>query len=186
VNTAPTVNAGSDSTITLPVNSVSLVGTASDDGLPSGGVLSYQWTAPAGVTFSNPNSLITTATFTGTGTYNLTLTVSDGALSTSDSLIVTVNPAPTNRPPTVNAGPDITSKMPPNFVRLSGTASDDGLPNGSLTYRWTAPAGVKVADPGSLNTKATFSAPGAYTITLTVSDGTLSSSDSLVVTLNSR
>jgi K319-like protein len=185
-NAAPTVNAGPDQTITLPTNSVSLSGSASDDGLPNN-KLTYQWSGPSGVTFSNATSLTTIATFPAAGAYTLTLTVSDGVLSSSDSVTITDSPAvPTNKPPTVNAGPDITDKMPPNSVTLSGTATDDGLPNGSLTYQWTAPAGVTLATPNSLRTKATFAAPGTYTITLTVSDGALSSSDSVVVTMSGK
>jgi hypothetical protein len=41
---------------------------------------------------------------------------------------VTVNPASQNQPPMVNAGPDQTVILP-NAATLSGTASDDGLPN---------------------------------------------------------
>ena len=91
-NQAPTVNAGADKTITLP-GSVTLNATVSDDGLPSG-ALTRSWTrvsGPGTVTFSAPTSATTSASFSAAGSYVLRLTVSDGALSTSDNVTVTVN-----------------------------------------------------------------------------------------------
>ena len=96
-NTAPIVNAGTDQTITLPVNSVNLTGTAFDDGLPSG-VLTYQWSGPSGVTFSNAAALATMVTFGSAGSFSLTLTVTDGALTASDGVNVTVNSLPPQNP----------------------------------------------------------------------------------------
>ena len=94
-NAAPSnVNAGADQTITLPTNSVSLQGSATDDGLPAPATLTYAWsTDSSGVTFSAANAAATTATFAAAGTYVLTLTVSDGALSATDTLQVIVNAA---------------------------------------------------------------------------------------------
>jgi hypothetical protein len=95
-NSAPVVNAGVDQTITLPATAA-LSGTASDDGLPSPpGSLTYAWSKVSGagtVTFSNGAALATTATFSATGTYVLRLSVSDGALTSTDDLTVIVNQA---------------------------------------------------------------------------------------------
>lgn len=90
-NVGPTVNAGADQTITLPATA-QLQGTVADDGLPSG-TLTRQWSGPAGVTFSDPTILNPIATFPAAGVYVLTLTASDGALQTSDTVQITVNPA---------------------------------------------------------------------------------------------
>jgi len=100
VNQPPAVDAGIDQTISLP-NAVSLSGAARDDGLP-GGTLSVAWSKISGredssggtVTFANPNSPTTTATFGADGIYVLRLTASDGAVTVSDDVTVTVNPAP--------------------------------------------------------------------------------------------
>src|SRR5580704_5651727 len=77
VNQAPVVGAGSDQTITLPASSVTLTGTATDDGLPSPpGALTYSWSVvsgPGSVTFSAPTALTSLATFTTAGTYALQL-----------------------------------------------------------------------------------------------------------------
>jgi CubicO group peptidase (beta-lactamase class C family) len=93
-NAPPSVNAGTDTTATLPNATVSLTGSATDDGPASS--LTYQWTAsPAtGVTFSADKAAATDATFTTAGTYTLTLTVNDGTQNASDTVAVTVSDAP--------------------------------------------------------------------------------------------
>ncbi len=96
-------------------------------------------------------------------------------------------PAPpaTNAPPTVNAGADVTITLPTATVSLTGQATDDG-PAASLTHKWTAagPAAVAFANDAAPATEATFTAPGPYTLTLTVNDGTLNGSDQLAVQVN--
>jgi hypothetical protein len=97
VNQPPTVNAGMDQTITLP-SAAALSGTANDDDLPNG-TLVTSWSkvsGPGTVTFANASARSTTATFSVAGAYELQLTANDGALSASDLVIITVNsnPAP--------------------------------------------------------------------------------------------
>jgi CubicO group peptidase (beta-lactamase class C family) len=96
-------------------------------------------------------------------------------------------PAPpaNNAPPTVNAGADVTITLPTATVTLQGSATDDG-PATSLTHQWSAtgPAAVTFANNAAPATDATFTTAGSYTLTLTVSDGTQSATDSLVVTVN--
>jgi hypothetical protein len=91
-NQAPMVNAGPNKEITLP-SGVFLSGTATDDGLPSGG-LTATWSVVSGpgpVTFGTPTvstsgpvgqpisiNANTTAAFTVPGTYVLRLTATDG------------------------------------------------------------------------------------------------------------
>ena len=133
VNKPPTVSAGSNQTLTLPA-SASLSGTASDDGLPAGSTLTVTWSkvsGPGTVTFANANAKATTASFSAAGTYVLQLSATDGALTSTSSVTITVNAAsPVNKPPTVSAGSNPTITLPAS-ASLSGTASDDGLPAGS-------------------------------------------------------
>ncbi len=93
-NQAPVPNAGSDQLVTLPAVA-NLSGTASDDGLPAPPTApSTTWSkfsGPGTVTFGNANLLNTTATFGAAGTYVLRLTASDGLLSGTDDVTVTVN-----------------------------------------------------------------------------------------------
>jgi hypothetical protein len=192
-NQPPVVNAGADKVITLPTSSVTLSGTATDDGLPNPpGALTYGWSVVSGpgtVSFSAPTALTTSATFSSTGAYTLRLTVSDSQLVTTDDVVVTVNPTPTNQPPVVSAGPDQTITLPTTSASLTGTASDDGLPNppAALTYAWSmvsGPGTVTFSAPTALATTATFSATGSYTLRLTVSDSLLTTTDDVVITVN--
>lgn len=96
-NTAPTVDAGPDRTVTLPA-SVTLDATVTDDGLPAGGTLRTTWTATSGpgtVTFTPADTPDTTAAFSQPGTYQLQLTADDGDLTGTDQVTVTVEPEPT-------------------------------------------------------------------------------------------
>ena len=190
-NQAPVVDAGPDQTITLP-SSANLNGTVTDDGLPNPpGTVTTTWSevsGPGAVTFGDASAVDTTASFSASGTYVLRLTADDSALQSSDDLTVTVNPASQNQPPTVNAGQDQTVILP-NSATLSGTASDDGLPNppGTLITTWSqfsGPGTVTFGDASSLSTTASFSAAGTYVLRLTADDSALQSSDDLTVTVN--
>jgi uncharacterized repeat protein (TIGR02543 family) len=68
---------------------------------------------------------------------------------------------------------------------LDGNASDaDGH---SLTYQWTClsgPAPVTLGDAASIDTSATFTAEGVYTLRLTANDGFTQVSDDVVITVN--
>ena len=69
-NLAPVVSAGTNQTITLPAGA-SLNGSVTDDGLPTGAVVTSAWTkfsGPGTVTFANASSAATTATFNQSGT----------------------------------------------------------------------------------------------------------------------
>lgn len=95
-NQIPFVDAGVDMTKNLPIDSVLLDATVTDDGLPSG-TLTTTWSHVGGtgagvVSFNNPNAVDTTATFThDTGTYILRLTANDGELSSFDEMTLFVN-----------------------------------------------------------------------------------------------
>ncbi|MCP4255834.1 MAG: hypothetical protein GY775_21025, partial [Candidatus Scalindua sp.] len=103
VNIAPVSNAGLDQNITLPNNSVTLNGSATDDGLPNPpGAMSFGWSVVSGpgtVNFSDLSALSTTASFSIAGTYTLRLAVNDGEFSDSDDLIVTVSANSGTPPP---------------------------------------------------------------------------------------
>jgi RHS repeat-associated protein len=187
-NLAPAVGAGPDQAITLPTDTVTLAGSVTDDGLPDGGTLSLLWSVvsgPAAVALGSPAAAATTATFSTPGLYVLRLTASDGALSASDDVSVTVTPA--NTGPVVDAGPDQTITLP-DTVTLTGSVADDGLPaGGTLTLAWSAVSGpgtVTFSNPDAASTTGTFSASGAFVLRLTASDGQLSSSDDLTVTVS--
>jgi fibro-slime domain-containing protein/RHS repeat-associated protein len=187
INRPPTADAGPDQAITLPTDVVSLSGLASDDGLPAGSTLRTTWSrvsGPAAVVFGNAGNATTTATFTEPGVYVLKLKASDGLLTSED--VTRVEVVPRNQPPTVDAGADQSVELP-NLAALSGTAGDDALPRGSaLSFEWSVSSGagaVTFANPNAAVTGASFSAPGTYTLKLSVGDTEFTASDETVVTV---
>jgi K319L-like, PKD domain len=163
----PVANAGPDQTV-FPGDLVTLDGTASSD--PDGEALTYNWTAPAGITLSDPTS--PTPTFTAPDVdadtaLTFTLEVCDSAdpdvkcSDPDDTVVITVNLLDGH--PMANAGPDQTV-LGGALVTLDGTGSSD--PTGHpLTYAWTQVSGpsVTLSDPTSAT--PTFTAP-IFTATL--------------------
>ena len=87
-NNPPLANAGPDQTVAVG-DPVTFYGSASSD--PDGDPLAYSWdlgdsTVGSGVTVTH--------TYSAAGTYSVTLTVSDGELSATDTALVTVNLSP--------------------------------------------------------------------------------------------
>jgi hypothetical protein len=103
-NAPPEVNAGSDLTIRWPTASVTLAGSASDDG-ELNATLALQWTllsGPSAVAFGSAEAPSTTVTFPSEGVYVLRLTAYDGEFEVGDDVAVTVNsesPPPSEPPP---------------------------------------------------------------------------------------
>jgi RHS repeat-associated protein len=169
---------------------VALSGTASDDGHPTG-TLTTTWSVvsgPGSVTFGDSHALSTTATFIEEGTYVLALTASDGELTTSDQVTITIRLiTPHNTAPVVDAGPDDTVQLPA-AVHLAGSATDDGLPIGSsIALAWTMVSGP--SEPIFINPTVGFAGvlfvqPGTYVLRLTGSDGELTGSDDVTITVN--
>lgn len=183
INEAPLVSADADSVVELP-EPAALRGSVTDDGWPRGSTLTQQWSVVAGtgVTFADATAASTTATFVSAGTYTLRLTATDGALSVSDEVTLTVHPE--NQPPAVDAGADATIRLPATAA-LSGEASDDGWPFGStLTTAWSkasGPGSVTFADAAALATTASFATAGTYVLRLSATDTRVTTIDELTV-----
>ncbi len=186
-NTAPWVNAGNDRNITLPVNSVTLTGTAAD---PDGTIASYQWTkisGPAGGTIANPAAASTLITGLLQGTYQFQLKVTDNAGAVATDLVnVTVNPA-VNQPPVARAGNDQSITLPVNSALIDASGSYD--PDGSLAaYNWklvSGPGAITFDNDWQQRTNVYFTAAGQYKIELTVWDNnSVPAKDTMVVTVN--
>ena len=183
-NQIPASNAGSDQSVNEG-GTVSLDGSASTD--PDGDVLTYKWTAPAGIVLSSDTDQKPTFTAPEVSVdtqYTLSLVVNDEkADSPADEVVITV--LQVNKVPVANAGTD-QSANEGTTVSLDGSASSD--PDGDpLTYKWTAPAGISLSS--TTEAKPTFTAPDvtintSYTISLIVNDGSADSpADEVVITV---
>ena len=184
---APVVNAGSNQTITLPVNSTSLIGSATDS---IGAVISYQWTEISGpntATLTTPGTPSTSATGLIEGTYTFQLKATNNSGQSGDaSVTITVNSVP-HSPPVANAGADQTITLPTNNVVVDGSASRDA--DGTIvSFLWTevsGPSQVTIVNPSSVTTTITNLVAGTYIIKLTVTDNDgASSSDEMNITVN--
>jgi hypothetical protein len=171
-NQAPVVSAGSPKTVTLPTNSVTLTGTASD---PDGSIASYAWTKTSGpaATIASPSSISTNVTGLTAGTYVFNLRVTDNKGATANSNVtVTVGSGtpPPNQSPIVNAGSAQTITLPTSSVSLSGSATD---PDGSIFgYFWTKVSGNggTITSPTSKATTVTGLSAGSYVFNLRATD----------------
>ncbi len=172
-NALPVSNAGTDQTITLPTNSVTLSGSATD---ADGTVASYAWVKVSGPTsfnIVNPAAASTLVNNLAQGVYQFRLDATDnlGAVG-SDQVQVTVNSG-ANLPPVSNSGVDqiITAGSVPTFTTLFGDASD---PDGSIdSVRWTqvsGPSTATIGTPTNVSTTVNGLIVGAYTFRLTVYD----------------
>jgi len=188
INQAPVVSAGAAQTITLPTTSVALNGVATDDGLPPGSTLAVSWSkvvGPGPVTFSAPSHATTQSSFVIPGTYVLRLSANDSQFISSSDVTVTVN-SPAGGALAVNAGPDQVAVFPAT-VNLSGTVVDSlPPPGGTPTIQWSqmsGPGTATFAAPGSLVTTVTFDKEGVYTLRLTATDGSVTNSSDVKVSL---
>lgn len=168
-NQPPAVSAGANQTITLPVNTATLNGAASDDGLPLGSSLTVTWnqvSGPAGVTFANANSAVTNATFPGAGTYVLQLAASDSDLTSTSTTTVTVRAANANQAPFIDVG-----QCDDYFFesQLLGNGDNEANLVGGVIPNWTAVSGTwtqGTTAPSPFNGSKYFSAGNSATAEL--------------------
>jgi len=177
----PTVSAGNNQTITMPVSSVLLSANASSDG---GIIISQLWelvSGPNNPTISSPTSISTQVTGLIIGSYVFKFTVIDNYDQESfDDLTITVNAGN----PTANAGNNQTITFPTASVTLNGSGLS---PNGSIvSYAWSRISGTGViANTGSATTSVSFTTSGANVFRLTVTDNVNKTATSNVtVTVN--
>jgi hypothetical protein len=149
----------------------------------------YQWQVlnpEADVIIDKPDSTRTTMLFNTAGLFEVQFTASIGEQYGEDSIMVTVEDPIINRAPQVNAGNSINLDFN-QLLELNGVADDDGLPASSISTQWTFSSNdgnATFGESSQTDTSVTFDFPGTYTLSLTAFDGELSSTDSLIVTVN--
>ena len=187
LNAAPVVDAGPDQAVTLPASGL-LAGSATDDGL-SGAPLTTLWTqvsGPGAAVFGAPTAAITTVAFPAVGTYVLRLTATDGELSATDVVSVAVDGVLESgahgrgrREPDGHVAGQHHVALRDGHRRRTAFIGHDHVEQGQR-------AGVgDVRQRGvARRPTATFSMQGTYVLQLSASDGLLSGSDTVTVTVN--
>jgi VCBS repeat-containing protein len=178
VNDAPTVRGGDDATVDEGGATVALTAIGAD---PDGDALTYTWAASGG-TVAGSGAGATFSADDGPASHVVTVTVSDGTLSSSDTIAVAVR----NVAPTASAGGDKTGVW--GFpIAFAGTASDPSSADtaAGLAPTWTFGDGSAAIN--AANTTHTYAAGGTYTATFASRDkdgGT--ASDTATVTVEKR
>jgi putative cell wall-binding protein/subtilisin family serine protease/plastocyanin len=157
-NVAPTaVASGTPTTAKVPFT-VDLDGTGSQD--LDGTIMSWEWSdgpEPA-------SGELTTMDFTTAGDYTITLTVTDDDGATATDTI-DINALSANIPPTANTSATPTDGTAPLKVTFDGSGSSDS--DGTIeSYSWTDGTLTATGETAIM----TFTNPGLYTVTLTVTD----------------
>ena len=191
-NKLPIAIAGPDQVITLPSDSVSLDGSASNDS--DGTISEWLWkkiSGPASFSIMNAASSKTTVRDLDTGVYRFELKVTDkGNLSATDTVQITVtDPGRPNRPPVANAGADTVIILPANTINLDGSRSIDPDSNIS-SYLWTkisGPSTFSIGNANSVQTQVTDLVQGVYLFELKVTDNeALFSKDTMQLAITSQ
>ena len=188
-NSSPVANAGLDQ-VANEGDIVTLNGAASTD--VDGDSISYTWIQSSGPPVFLDDASSATPSFTAPqGLSNtdieFTLQASDGSESSVDTVIVRVQAD--NDAPTANAGSDFITHEGDLACLHGGLSSDpEGI---ELTYTWTQISGPTVTLNGADTATPTFIAPEGLSNTdlvfeLRVSDGTLTSADTVRMTVEAN
>jgi PKD repeat protein len=142
---------------------VNFSGTGSSD--PDGSIVAYDWDFGDGTTSTSPTP---SKTYSTAGTFVASLVVFDNSgLSSSASITVSVTQGP-QAPIAVTSSTTPLSGFAPLAVTFSSAGSYD--PDGTITkYAWSFSNKTTAT---TANVSKSFSTPGTYTGTLTVTDNT--------------
>ncbi|HLA60129.1 MAG TPA: DUF4082 domain-containing protein [Puia sp.] len=171
--TTVTANAGTNQTVTLPLSTVTLNGSAS-----TGAITSYAWSVVSGPntpTITTPSTVSTTVTGLIQGTYVFKLSV-NGGVSTAQVTIL-VNPIP---PPMANAGPKQTITLPTSTVTLDGSGSTGTI----SSYAWSLISGPNtpaITTPATAKTTVTGLIQGTYIFQLALNGTASIAKDTVIV-----
>ncbi len=126
------------------------------------------------------------------GSVNVGLAATSGSASTSGSIVidnVSIVPNPRNVGPLTNAGVDASFPFP-TTATLDGTVTDDAkpAPPAAFTTAWSKTSGagtVTFGDAAAIDTTASFTLPGLYTLRLTADDGAVRTFDQVAINASS-
>lgn len=138
---------------------------------------------PAGAGFNSSTGIFSwTPSSDQSGQYSVTVSVSDGTASDSETIQITVADVVVNQAPVLAAiGDKAVDEGATQYIPVSATDPDGD----SLTYSvGNLPSGASF-DPASrmFSWPPTFEQAGVYTVTFTVSDGSLSDSEQITISV---
>ena len=149
---------------------------------PDGSVLTFTVsTLPEGAGFDTVSHTFSwTPSYTQSGTYPVTFTVSDGVLTDSETIAITV--VDVNRPPEMGA---IGSKAVNEGKQLSFTIKATDPDGNILTYSAeNLPEGATLgAESGSFTWTPSYTQAGSYSVMFKVSDGSLIDTETITITV---
>jgi len=178
--TPPTADAGPDQTVDVDTQ-VTFDGSGSTDNV---GIVNYTWTFTDG-TAKTLYGISPTYTFTNTGTYNVTLKVTDAeGLNDTDVVEITVGEAAEEdtTDPIADAGDNIEAIVG-ETVTFDGSGSTDNV--GIVNYTWTLEVDGDTETLYGLSPSYEFEEAGTYVVTLTVRDAAGNTdTDTVTVTVN--
>ena len=199
-NNAPTISNILNQTINVGTNTGALAFTVGDVETAAGSLTLSRASSnttlvpTANIVFGGSGSsrTVTVTPAAGqTGSATITVTVSDGSLSANDTFVVTVNAV--NTAPTISNISNRTINEDSNTGAVAFTIADAETAAGSLTLAATSSnttvvPGSNIVFGGSGSSRTVTVTPaanqsGTSTITVTVSDGSLTASDSFVLTV---
>ncbi|MDH5408600.1 MAG: DUF1565 domain-containing protein, partial [Gammaproteobacteria bacterium] len=166
-NSSPIAVAGDDQLVLIG-NEALLDGSLSSD--PDNDQLSYSWQttirpdASAGGSYSASSAVNTSFVPDVAGSYQVTLTVSDGTTESSDVVMIFVGTSEQN---ISKAGADIDAQ-PGTVVSLDGSQSVGSVPDTSLSYTWRQIAGPDVlnGEESLTGVSPSFTAPAEVSTVL--------------------
>ncbi len=166
-------------TLTQPANQTTAEGSVASLTLsgsdPDGNALTFTASGlPAGLAINATTGVISgTPSYTSAGNFSVTATVSDGQLSASRTFTWTITN--TNRAPALTQP---ASQTNPEGVAVAFSLSGSDPDGGPLSFSATGlPPGVTInMATGAISGALTYASAGTYTVTATVSDGSLSQS----------
>lgn len=166
----PLANAGSDQEVILPVNMITLDGSASN--APSGVIAGYMWSkasGPDGGTIGTAGEAVTEVANLEEGEYVFRLEVTDNnGLSSTSDVMVRVKAAP--MPPLAVAGDEQAITLPQDSVVLDGSASSV-VEGDVISYEWSkvsGPSGIDILSPHNVITNIRGLIEGEYLFELKV------------------
>lgn len=174
VDISPQAQGNRDTTIRLPVNSVLLDGTQSND--EDGSISSYSWkfiSGPDGAVFTTPDQPTTLFKNLVEGYYTIKLEVTDDKSAfNEDEINITVLPAipVDNKPPTIDIEADTIIQFPQTSTYLTATVADE---DGTIQFiRWKQLSGIDadIESSRTSDTRVTNLSLGINVFELTIID----------------